>query len=116
MDNVAFSEMMSSEWTESFEHLELGSSQNRKAATRDRAGRLRAVLTGDVKALLDVATGAHSTLATREVQRPSTGVRHWTLHFHGSRISGNIVYVSHVLPLHSVLLHRKRSNLGGSAC
>ena len=29
----------------------------------------------------DVAAGAHSTLASRTMQRPSIGTSHWTLHF-----------------------------------
>ena len=70
----------------------------------------------EVKAFLDGAAGARGTLASRTMQRPSVGTGHRPLHFHASRMLGAFVHVSHLLPLHSVPLPRKRSNLGGSAC
>ena len=59
-------------------------------------------LTCDVKAFLDVAAGTHGNAASRTMQWPRTGIGHWSLHFHVCRISGNVVHVSHLLPLHSV--------------
>ena len=98
---------MVSEWTDILEPLGLALHKT------EEPGRSRVLFTCVVKAFLDVAAGTHATAASKTMQRPSTGMGHWSLHLHGSRILGNIVHFSLLLPLHSVPLPRKRSGLGG---
>ena len=80
---------MVSEWTDILEPLGLALHKT------EEPGRSRVLFTCVVKAFLDVAAGTHATAASKTMQRPSTGMGHWSLHLHGSRISGNIVHFSH---------------------